>query len=991
MFAREQKNEYDPTQVTVPDRPLAIGRPLKTQIQGNAFGGQGLEGMRADNVRKQVEDHINSAVLEPTEKISPPMGVAPLSPSKYSVSPAKSSLSKKTGMNARNMGFDPENGIWSDEEDSVIERKLPEGRVLHRHAKSVTFDQAPPQVNEYEMTTPDPSSVASGSREGSYESFEDEEDVSFERGSSFDREDSFDASLEDTDKTPVVLPEDWRFMSPDNVNTALVREEDDTFDRDYGSPEPNAQPGTMNRRPHQTSVNSVDSNGQSRPLPPLPNVSVSGPGSPLSGTLERISSGQRSLPSPPQAAGISKSDIRRMSVGGISLEDRLKLMMLQDQDREKSNTESQRERKMRRAELKERSPVRDDGLRAAEPESSPRIQQSTVHRAEETHFSRESILRRLSSQQDLQHDTFDESAMSFSSSVPSYLNADPDVPIPSREDPTQVRIEEVVEEEIYIKEEPSEGSDLYSVPDLYSGQARADSDREDTESQYSQATAPALPSPAQDDGQDTPRARSPAREPEKRKVADIEQMSLPLLADFGTSSSFDFGLESYMTPSPQIERAASEAVQSPLAPKLPDTNRPTTPEEQLQPPAMSYFGNETASEPGTPDSVIRHPVAESSSPEIAEPVATVKVPGSKLKTRPSLTPADAPTMAATRRQVSGQGAPPPGRDTSNSPVNEHEEDTASEVKPLLEPGKRVSSLVQLEIPRDQSNESLGFGLEQEFDRVVEAQKVAFELSLSRLHHPFNGRFPSSEYPLSDNTPKLKDIPPLKPQGARALPGDQRAWGHRYPMDGSHFANRSPGRQRGYLMRQNTKVVVASNRAEEEIKPAETVEPTPTEPTPRKISQQTWVTEPWNGKSRRRSIRTAGETSPRKKGLSAPVPPLPGQASNIQDGLGAVHEDEIAEEDAQDFDENAERGRLFVKVVGVKELELPLSRGIFYSWLLIFQALTSKQMNKLPLRSLSTTVSIVSPLHGSRSVGAHRSGRNLSLLYLMSLNSNLLLV
>jgi hypothetical protein len=129
------------------------------------------------------------------------------------------------------------------------------------------------------------------------------------------------------------------------------------------------------------------------------------------------------------------------------------------------------------------------------------------------------------------------------------------------------------------------------------------------------------------------------------------------------------------------------------------------------------------------------------------------------------------------------------------------------------------------------------------------------------------------------------------------------------------------------MRHNTKVVVASNRAEEGMGPDETVQATPVEPTPRKISQQTWVTEPWNGKSRRQSIRTTGETSPRKRGLHTPVPPLPGQVSAVQDGLGVVAEDEMAEE-ARDFDENAERGRLFVKVVGVKDLDLPLSRGMF---------------------------------------------------------------
>lgn len=924
MFAREQKNEYDPAQVTVPERPLATGRPLNVQTQGNAFGGQGLEGTRMDNIRRQAEEQIKQAMAEPVEKISPPMSVAPLSPSKHNASPAKSSLSKKTGLKARGMGFDPENGVWSDEEDSMAERKLPEGHVLQRHAKSVTFAQAPPQINEYEMTTPDPSSVASDSREGSYESVEDEEDISFDRGSSLDREDSFDASLEDTDKTPVVLPEDWRFMSPEVARTDLVREEDDAFDREYGSPEPSAQPGSMDSRPHQTSVNSVDSNGQARPLPPLPSASTAAPGSPLSGTLERIWSGQRSLPSPPQAAGISKSEIRRMSGSGLSLEDRLKLMLLQDQDREKTKSENQRERKMRRVEQKENnSPVRDHS-QAAESDGPSEIPESTRNHGEETHISREAILRRLSSLQDLQEDRFEESTISLSSNLPSYLNVDPDIPIPSTEDPSQVRSEEGVENDIVIKEEPEEYSDIYSVPELYHGQARAESDDMDTESQYSQASIPLHPSLTRDDGQDTPRAQSPAREPEKKKLVENEPMSLPLLADFGTGNSFDFGFESYLTPSPPIDRITYEAAEAPQEQHSQDISRPMTPEKQLQTRPMSCLDNEASTEPGTPDSVIHHPVSQSPSPEDVEAVATVKAAGSELKTRPSITPADASAMAATRREVSGQ-APPP-EEVSTSSASEAKEDTASEFNAPRQPEKRVSSLVKLDIPGRHSDESLGFGLEKEFDRVVQAQKVAFELSLSRLHHPFNGRFPSSEQPVVADSSKLKNVSLLKPQGARALPGDQRAWGHHYPMDGSHFANRSPERQRGYLMRQNTKVVVASNRVEDEVKPAETVAPRGAEPTSRKISQQTWVTEPWNGKSRRRSIRLTGEPSPRKQCPNASVPPLPGQASNAQDALDAVHEDELAEEEPQDFDENAERGRLFVKVVGVKDLELPLARG-----------------------------------------------------------------
>lgn len=129
------------------------------------------------------------------------------------------------------------------------------------------------------------------------------------------------------------------------------------------------------------------------------------------------------------------------------------------------------------------------------------------------------------------------------------------------------------------------------------------------------------------------------------------------------------------------------------------------------------------------------------------------------------------------------------------------------------------------------------------------------------------------------------------------------------------------------MRQNTKVVVANNRVEEESKSA----PTTTEmeqaadetaQVPRKISQPTWTAEPWNGKSRRKSIRGV-DKSPRKKVGDGPTPPLPGQTSNVHDGLGSVQEDELAEEEAEEFEDGTERGRLFVKVVGLKDLDLPL--------------------------------------------------------------------
>ena len=992
MFAREQKNEYDPSQPALLDRPLAGGRPLGMQVQGNAFGGRGLQGLRTENSQVSTPEHESISNTIGVEHISAPSNaVTPLSPSKYNSSPTKSSLSKRTGLNARNKGFDPENNIWSDDDDALVERKLPEGRSLHRHAKSVTFDQAPPQVNEYEMTTPDPSSVASGSREGSYDSTEEDEYLSFERGSSLDRDESLDASLEDTDKTPVVLPEDWRFMSPTHANVELAQHEEDVFDGKYGSPAPSAQPGPMEYRPHQTSVNSVDSSGQTRPLPPLPAMQApriwqAGSDQSLSDTVERISSAQRSLPSPPKPASVSKSDIRRMSGGSFSLEDRLRLMMLQDQAKDKSDAEKQRERRMRRAEPKDQSPDRSDTNNFLDTESR-RDTELESHGFQDSdtapRISREAILRKLQSQQDLLSDTTHNSSISRFSPARHVL-MDPDVAIPSLEDPTQVTVEEIIQERIVIKEEWSDEPDLYSIPDLYRRQTRAQPSYEDDEtSQYSQQSILAHASLNYDEGTDTPRALSPYGEPQK-KTQQTDRISLPAFADFGEGSSFDLGLESYMTPSPPITQEVSQgliqtaslhsASSHAYETTLPDLaalresiQRPKTPEDQLQPPHFSVQDDSTL-DPGTPDSVIRHPIVETISLELAEPEATVGSAKDSFHIRPSSAQSDGHAIASARRQVSDSLAGSfliNEQDHTIGSENENESQQGAEPTENIAPepmDRRVSSLVQLEIPRDQSYEDLGFGLEKEFDRVVEAQKVAFELSLSRLYHPFHGRFPSSELHASrdDSEPRseisnstLRDIPNLKSQCSRALPEDSRGRGHNCPTDGSHFANRSPERQRGYLMRQNTKVVVASNHVDEEPKPnpdRTEVAQTGTEvaTSPRKISQPTWTAEPWNGKSRRKSIRTAGEKSPRKKPAEGPAPPLPGQASNVQDGLSSLQEDEVAEEEAEDFEDGAERGRLFVKVVGVKDLDLPLPQGLSLVQPSLYALmLTSTQKNGRP--------------------------------------------
>ena len=133
------------------------------------------------------------------------------------------------------------------------------------------------------------------------------------------------------------------------------------------------------------------------------------------------------------------------------------------------------------------------------------------------------------------------------------------------------------------------------------------------------------------------------------------------------------------------------------------------------------------------------------------------------------------------------------------------------------------------------------------------------------------------------------------------------------------------------MRQHTTLVVASSASHSSVDSS-----APDMPPPPKGSRSagnspvkgsaTWTTEPWNGKIRRKSIRQSGG-SPMKRPMAAagPVPPLPGMPSNVTD-FDSTIPNENALEDVEEFEDGAERGRVFVKVIGVKDLDLPLPRG-----------------------------------------------------------------
>ena len=225
---------------------------------------------------------------------------------------------------------------------------------------------------------------------------------------------------------------------------------------------------------------------------------------------------------------------------------------------------------------------------------------------------------------------------------------------------------------------------------------------------------------------------------------------------------------------------------------------------------------------------------------------------------------------------------------------------ASPAKDELKQPKRKSSLVAIDLPVEGTEEEV-LGIESEFDRLLEAQKVAYTFPDTYLNSP--------SWPPSGLEDSL----------------DQSI--HPFKIRSANGAFRT---QKGYLMRQNTKVIVASSASHESASEKNDDQQLNSRGTqsagssPRKASNtQTWTTEPWNGKIRRKSIRKSGGIP--SKPASGPMPPLPGQQSNVASGLDSVAEDEATTQN-DEIGEDGERGRLFVKVARVKDLDLPLPRG-----------------------------------------------------------------
>lgn len=641
------------------------------------------------------------------------------------MSPTKSSLVSNGRFNSPK--YNPDSSTMS--EDDELKHQTP--RPLRRHAKSVTFDSAP-TITEYELVTPDPS-AASGSREGSYAS-DSEEDEDEEEEMSFDQDDSFDASLEDTDKTPVVLPEDWRHMSPDAANTSLTDLYDDVFDGRESSPMPNARPNGVVKG---SRMNSINSDGDSRPLPPLPGLQGhddrrrrdSSVG--LSAAAERASdSRRRSLPQLPQAAGFSKADLLNMRETSMSLEDRLRLMNFDDERDVRTPTQETQNKKVEESVdvSMDEADVTESEINFDEPKA-PRI-------------SRESILRRVKSRNfdDYEYNSSYELESSPERSYGDLADLDPDVPIPSRE--CSSNFDEIPHQHNGVAESESDSViDAYSYADVTADGAETSEvdgpseistlDDSDYERESSVVRHPVKHDDDDDDDDESQYSSQPEELPTSQSTIDSSGPPTPTAAAKDTHqdelfSSFE-GKEINLELDPTKAPVAS--LPSPLdsAPKM-DAMR-----EFLRRPATPDGDEEIESDaPSTPDSVIRHPVDAISpppqelAPEIPQREATIRGAGGKLKTRPSLIPDDV-DMAETRRQVSGTHAPPvpersPKRQSLLLEVGHVDDDSQVSIT------TKENRFLDLNLG-DESND-LSFGLDREFDHIVEAQKVNSPISLS---------------------------------------------------------------------------------------------------------------------------------------------------------------------------------------------------------------------------------------------------------------------
>lgn len=604
------------------------------------------------------------------------------SPTKSSMSPSKLKSS-----------FDHETGNCTCS-SSMDEHNLVNVCSLHLHAKSEAFDAATPQINEYEMATPYLSSAGTNSREGSYKSFgyECEDDGALYDPANIDHhEDSFDVSLEDTGKTPVIGRDDWRAA--------------------------------------------------------------------MSATTDAMLGSPRSLPSPP-AALASKSDTQNISNGKMALEEKLRLIILTNDNGAKTAAEQQRERRRRRDNDRERfgSLISEPEFTTSmleEQESDDTIGDISLHGDYEvpSRISREVSMRRVNGNKAVEH----ESDYNFSSPAPisspqrnltrsteRQLPLDPDVPITMLDG-----IDKNDGGRVIITRNPEGESDEDSVFHPYQHFDAEPQDNEsfrdddvDTQSHYSQTNEfkahvvtaqeaeikEAETKVTETEEVVTLRARTPLAPTQPLNLSKFT----PDLAPSTGRSAFSQNLESYMIPELESEPEKAEE------PVSHQPKRSQTPEQRISKPEYHETGwdepeDEGGDEPGTFDSAICHPLADNDEgvfedgppkggPVKPERTATVKASGSELKTRISKTSTDLQAMREVRRQVSYEVSDvlpilAKHRKQLSKQTENAEDDDCFKRHPSF---KNRSLTLDLD---------LGLSLGYDFERIIGTQKVALNLPL----------------------------------------------------------------------------------------------------------------------------------------------------------------------------------------------------------------------------------------------------------------------
>ncbi|KAH0413926.1 DUF1709-domain-containing protein, partial [Aureobasidium melanogenum] len=448
-----------------------------------------------------------------------------------------------------------------------------------------------------------------------------------------------------------------------------------------------------------------------------------------------------------------------------------------------------------------------------------------------------------------------------------------------------------------------------------------DSQAEDDESRYSSPMSvlineqPEEPEymAAQDD-QETPMQDEAFATPLGNPESTEESSSMGLPLSFLGNDDFDFGLKDYITPTPPAssgtqEQSKTSVLDSPVV---------------LQPSftTEARYGREGSSESDQTighesfGSVIHGSMIDMSPPPEETPIiperkATIKTQG-KLKARPSGTPADLEAMRAQRRHVSHEVPPIPDQYLSETSA-QADEQVSSDEDEDEEESHSSESPSELEMTSQEPQQD-------EMDGEHDTEKSLH--SDTNLEKDVQLANDETSDVLSEQDEQRRQSRNMKLDLDFPLESFDNDMG--LGMD-AEFDRVIEAQKKGYLMRQNTKVIVASNRnfsdeSQRPLSPNGQVNPSTTgksKRTPRKSSagEKYLTTEPWNGKTRRKSSR---RSSGRKSNIGGPAPPLPGHESS----LGKVDEYLTTDE----TNDGEERGRLFVKVVGVKELDLPLPRN-----------------------------------------------------------------